>query len=125
VSSTRLDIERGLGGAVGVLGAGRLDGLLFRTFLPVPGVFLPESTLVSSALSAWPGRVATMCALSGRPSSVHVADDVEDLVAHELVVEAQGLLRDDLVALDDDRAVERAALDLAESSAAPRCPRRW
>ena len=43
-----------------------------------------------------------------------VADDVEDLVADELVLEAQRLLRDDLVALDDDGVVETAALDLAQ-----------
>ena len=42
-----------------------------------------------------------------------VADDIEDLVADELVLEAQGLLADDLVALEDDRGVERAALDEA------------
>ena len=40
-----------------------------------------------------------------------VADDIEDLVADELVLEAQGLLADDLVALEDNRGVERAALD--------------
>ena len=34
-------------------------------------------------------------------------------MADELVLEAQGLLADDLVALEDDRGVERAALDQA------------
>ena len=40
-----------------------------------------------------------------------VAEDIEDLVTDELVLEAQGLLADDLVALEDDGGVERAALD--------------
>ena len=42
-----------------------------------------------------------------------VADDIEDLVADELVLEAQRLLADNLVALEDDRGVERATLDEA------------
>jgi hypothetical protein len=38
-----------------------------------------------------------------------VPDDVQDLVADELVLEAERLLREHLVALDDDGGVERAA----------------
>lgn len=42
-----------------------------------------------------------------------VADDIEDLVADEFILEAQRLLADDLVALEDDGRVERPALDEA------------
>ncbi len=44
----------------------------------------------------------------------NVANDIEDLVANELVLKAEAFLGENLVALDDDGAVERAALDLAE-----------
>ena len=38
----------------------------------------------------------------------HIADDVEDLVPHELVVEAQGIVEHARVA-DDDRVLERSS----------------
>ena len=43
-----------------------------------------------------------------------VTDDIQNLVAHELILKAQAFLRNDLIALDHDRAIERAAFDLAE-----------
>ena len=105
------DIERGLGRRARPCGA-RLGRLLRRPF-SAPRSF-SKSALVSSALIAWPGPRGDDVRLERHAEQHDVADDIEDLVAHELVLEAQRLLRDDLVALDDDGAVERAALDLAQ-----------
>ncbi len=43
-----------------------------------------------------------------------VADDIQNLVTHELVFEAQRLLRHDLIALDHDGTIETATLDLPQ-----------
>jgi len=42
-----------------------------------------------------------------------IANDIEDLVADEFVLKAQAFFRKDLVAADDDGAVEAAAFDFA------------
>ena len=52
-----------------------------------------------------------MCALSRSGKETEVADDIEDLVADELVLVAQRLARKDGVAADDDGVLQAAALD--------------
>ena len=48
------------------------------------------------------------------PQKGDIAQNIEDLVADELVFEPEGLLGEDFVPLDDDRAVEAATLNFPE-----------
>ncbi len=60
---------------------------------------------------SWPLRTDMMCPWSGTPEKSEIAEQIEDLVAHELVGEAQRAFRCDLVVLDDHGVARRAALD--------------
>ena len=95
-----LDIERRLTRLRGPGGG----GLLLRTLLPF--LQLLKEDLRELGVDRMAGARGDDVRLERHAEQENVADDIEDLVADELVLEAQRLLRDDLVALDDDGAVE-------------------
>ena len=79
-------------------------------------------------LSECPVITADTAPRIGRPEQVKIAEDIEDLVASELVGEAQ-IGVDDLIVADDDAIVELAAadqshglefLDVAQETESPR-----
>ena len=102
------DIERGLRG----LHRHRLS-LLFRLTLFAILQFL-EECFRQFGIDRVTGSRRHDMRLQRHPEQHHVAPDIENLMPHEFILKSQRLLRENLVAFDDHRAIERTALDLTE-----------
>ena len=104
------DIERGLNRQLN-FGLSRLGGFLAAFF---PSLIFVEQDLGQFGVERMAGTRGHDVRLQRDAEQCDVADDIEDLVAHEFVGETERLFRDDLVTLDHDGAIERTTLDLAQ-----------
>src|SRR3546814_9766280 len=75
-----------------------------------------SSDVCSSDLQGMARAVALEMADNGGADQIEVADRIQHLVAHELVVEAQAVLVEDGLAVDHDGVVQRAAASEAHGA---------